>query len=209
MGSNDDDVEEKQPDVVERQRREQERWRLPPHPLARGKTDEAARRRMQRMMWTQLGRAKTAEEVRDALRKGADVNATDGFGNVALHCAVFNGAPVAVVQALLEAGANVRAQTEDGATALHLAALRTSSVAVLRALVEAGADVHARDNKGRTAADVGGSAFTKTLAREVQAVLKKVARRGAALGCAKEDGNAALPERGRGAFLALTAQASS
>jgi ankyrin repeat protein len=55
------------------------------------------------------------------LEKGADVEATDEEGWVALHIAALNG-QLAAVELLLKKGADIEATDLDGWTALHFAA---------------------------------------------------------------------------------------
>ena len=85
--------------------------------------------------------------VRDLLRDGADVNASQGDGTSALHWAAQNGS-ADIAEALIYAGANLGATTRLGDyTALHLAA-RAGRASVVRVLLEAGADVDAPTSTG-------------------------------------------------------------
>lgn len=86
--------------------------------------------------------------VRLALTQGAEVDATDEYGQTALIYAVNGGARLAVIQILLEAGANVNAAAEGGWTALHYAA-RANSVPHIRQLLQAGAHARASNDSGR------------------------------------------------------------
>lgn len=88
-----------------------------------------------------------AEQVRELLRGGADVNAAQGDGMTALHWAADRG-DVELAEMLLYAGANVRAVTRLGEyTPLHLAA-RNGRAAVVTTLLDAGADPAARTSTG-------------------------------------------------------------
>ena len=86
----------------------------------------------------------TASEV------GADVNAREKDGNMALCTAAKNG-KTEEVNALIRAGADVNTKGEFGITPLMLAARFNSSPDVVNALIDAGADVNIRDMFGETA----------------------------------------------------------
>ncbi|CAD7699544.1 unnamed protein product [Ostreobium quekettii] len=85
------------------------------------------------------------EVVRELLRAGADVGATNADGWTPLHWAAAFG-DGSVVEALLEGGAQVEVREGDGLTPLMVAAAR-GNVATARALVGAGADVNARSTE--------------------------------------------------------------
>jgi ankyrin repeat protein len=87
--------------------------------------------------------------VRRLIAEGADVNAQDNSGNIALIEAAGEGY-VDVVRLLLAAGANVNAQDRWGATALMDAASGGHAEAI-RQLLAAGANVNARNRHGTTA----------------------------------------------------------
>ncbi len=97
----------------------------------------------------------TADDVRDCLEAGADVNARDERGYTplhSLHSMIGSRDPEAttmVVLVLLEAGADVMAQSSNGDTPLH-EAVRRSEIEVVEALLTAGADVAARNTWGAT-----------------------------------------------------------
>jgi ankyrin repeat protein len=76
------------------------------------------------MGWTDLHSAASAgdaERVRELLKKGADPNAKNEYGNTPLHEAASRG-HVDVVRLLLEHGADPNIQNNIGWTPLHLAA---------------------------------------------------------------------------------------
>ena len=86
---------------------------------------------------------------------GAYVNATTSGGRLTpLHVAVWRGADLATVRALIDAEADVDATDWTGQTALHRAARDSrTDPAVVAALLAAGADANARDNLWRTPLD--------------------------------------------------------
>jgi cytohesin len=94
---------------------------------------------------TPLHDADTAEIARLLLEAGAEVNAPNKYGKTPLHKAD----TAEIARLLLEAGAEVNATDNDGETPLHLA--RTAEEA--RLLLEAGAEVNATDNYGDTPLD--------------------------------------------------------
>lgn len=97
------------------------------------------------------------EAVRALLKKGVDVNESQGDGSTALHWAAIKG-DADMTQMLLVAGANVRATTRIGAyTPLYLAAKGGHS-AVVAALLAAGADARAVTANGTTALMIAAAA---------------------------------------------------
>jgi ankyrin repeat protein len=96
----------------------------------------------------QIAESGTAQQVRDAIKNGADVNAPDKNGKTALMAAAFNP-DAGVFTALLTAGASVNAKQNDGGTALMYAAV-SSPPSVITALLNAGANVNDQDKDGGT-----------------------------------------------------------
>lgn len=85
--------------------------------------------------------------VRQLLKQGADVNASQGDGMTALHWAAVNG-DASMARVLVVAGARLEAATRNGNyTPLHLAA-RAGRAAVAQALLDAGANVNAATTSG-------------------------------------------------------------
>ena len=103
--------------------------------------------------------------VRDLVRRGGDVNASDADGTTALHWAV-RADELDTADALLRAGATVSAATRLGVTPLYLAA-EGGNAAMVRRLLDAGADAKARDASGDTAL----MAAVRARSREAVAVL--------------------------------------
>ncbi len=109
---------------------------------------------------------KPAEQRRQivlALKRGADVHATDKNGVTALHHAV-RFRSLAAVKALIEHGANVnQACRRNGSTPLHRAVTQTGAPGtagkgdaaeeIIRILLAAGADTLAANKSGKKPAD--------------------------------------------------------
>jgi ankyrin repeat protein len=79
-----------------------------------------------------------AEEVRELISTGANVNAMQADGATALHWSAYHG-DVALTELLLEAGANPDAANRNGSTPLWLATER-GDAAIVESLLEGGAD---------------------------------------------------------------------
>ena len=97
--------------------------------------------------------AGTAEQVRQALKEGANPNARDESGGTALMSAVRRWEErerLETTRALLSAGADVNARDEMGGTAL-IEAAPSCDAEVARLLLDGGANVNARDKYGWTA----------------------------------------------------------
>lgn len=91
----------------------------------------------------------SVREARALLSSGADVNARDEDGVMALMRAASAGRGD-MVRLLLAAGADPRAKTTGGVTALMMASLG-GYADVIAALIAATSEINARDNHGRTA----------------------------------------------------------
>jgi ankyrin repeat protein len=90
------------------------------------------------------------DKVKEALDKGADVNAKTNVGydagSTALLIASYKG-HTKIVEMLLAAGADVHAKDKWGFTAL----IKPSESEIVEMLLAAGADVNAKNNWGYTA----------------------------------------------------------
>lgn len=93
----------------------------------------------------------TPEEIRQAIRNGADLNAVDLVGRtVLMHAAAWNLDPE-VITLLVKQGAKVNARGPNGWTALMMAAYNNPNPQVIIALLKAGADPRLRNQAGNTA----------------------------------------------------------
>ncbi len=97
----------------------------------------------------ELCKAGTAEEIREALECGANINAKDKDGRTVLMFAVENNSPDIVLQALMNAGADANAKDKQDMTALMYAAKNSNPEAV-KVLLEGGADATVKDKQDMT-----------------------------------------------------------
>ena len=102
-------------------------------------------------IFTVLCRYADSDEVISALRKGADINARDIYGQSVLMDASRDEKKLWLAELMLREGADVNLRDNDGQTALMYSAYVCKSPAMIHVLVHAGADVNARDNDGVTA----------------------------------------------------------
>ena len=98
----------------------------------------------------ELVKTGTLEEVNNAIKAGANVNARDEDGKTPLMYAARDNQNPDVIKVLLEAGADVNASDEFGGTPLMYAARDNQNPDVIKVLLKAGADVNARDKYGKT-----------------------------------------------------------
>ena len=101
----------------------------------------------------ELVKTGTLEEVNNAIKAGADVNAQDEYDMTPLMYAAWNNQNPEIIKLLLGAGANVNAKDKNGKTPLMWAAEDNQNPEIIKILIDAGADGKARDNKGKTAFD--------------------------------------------------------
>lgn len=92
----------------------------------------------------------TVEDVKAALKAGADVNTRMNDGTSALILAAKSNENLGVVEALVEAGCDVNARGEKGWTALMYLA-KSTNIDALNALIAAGANVNAKSKDEYTA----------------------------------------------------------
>jgi ankyrin repeat protein len=135
--------------------------------------------------------------VRELVRAGAVVDATDDGGATPLLAAAAAGLPD-VVGALLEAGANVAARDANDCTPLHYAAA-TGSGTMARALLRAGAD--ARATCSRWGTPLHGAA-----ASGCPALVRTLVKAGADVDAADAQGFQPLHHAARGGHVAAAAE---
>jgi ankyrin repeat protein len=91
------------------------------------------------------------QEVCHLLQKGADVNATNQYGDSSLMKASWNGNTDVVQELLRHDGVDVNRRNVEGETALMLASCQ-GHINIVEALLKHGAlDVYHRNNKQETA----------------------------------------------------------
>jgi ankyrin repeat protein len=96
-----------------------------------------------------LGHLSSVALLHRLLATGVDVNAPSRLGRTPLGWALFDGAPAAIVEGLLDAGADPTVVDDAGQGVLHL--LRAADApAYLPRLLAAGLDLEARERRGFT-----------------------------------------------------------
>ena len=96
----------------------------------------------------------STREIEEAIKYGANVNASEQTGWTALMVAAENNSNPEVISVLLENGANVNARDELlGGTALIFAALKNTNPEIISRLLENGADASIKDKTGKSAID--------------------------------------------------------
>lgn len=95
--------------------------------------------------------------LREIIKAGADVKATDKDGNTALHIMADKKEKKIpeFLPCLLEAGIDINAQNKHGETALMLAKIYSYYIEDVETLLDAGADLTIKDNSGDTAMEYG------------------------------------------------------
>nr|UVF58849.1 ankyrin repeat protein E2 [synthetic construct] len=120
----------------------------------------------------EAARAGQDDEVRILMANGADVNATDNWGDTPLHLAAVRG-HLEIVEVLLKAGADVNASDEMlGDTPLHLAAADDGHLEIVEVLLKHGADVNAQDKFGKTPFDLAIDNGNEDIAEVLQKAAK-------------------------------------
>ena len=106
-------------------------------------------KKLSKGFWDDKGGFKSLEEIKELLKKGADLEAKDGGGRTALIIAA-DWVKLDVVKCLAEHGADLDVKDGVGRTALTKAVI-WGQLDVIKCLVELGADLEAKDGNGRTA----------------------------------------------------------
>ena len=133
--------------------------------------------------WKYDGCLKSLEEIKELLKKGADLEAKDGDGKTALYWAATWG-KLDGVKCLAECGADLEVKDKFGDTALMKVA-SWGELDGVKCLAECGADLEAKDKDGRTA-------LIKAANLVQFDVVKCLAECGADLDVKDEDGRTAL-----------------
>ena len=133
--------------------------------------------------WDENGKIKSVEEIKELLKKGADLEAKDGDGRTALMWAAMSG-ELDVVKYLIDNGVDLEAKDGDGRTALMWAAM-SGELDVVKYLIDNGADLEAKDKDGQTA-------LMKVARYGKLDVVKYLAQNGADLEAKDKDGMTAL-----------------
>ncbi len=87
-------------------------------------------------------------DIKNALDKGANINAKNEAGQTPLHSVAYKGDPERI-RFMVEEGANIEARDFKGGTPLHWSVIN-GRVKNVRMLIALGANVNATDNKGAT-----------------------------------------------------------
>ena len=106
-------------------------------------------KRLSQGFWNDKAGLKSLEEIKELLKKGADVNVSDKYGQTALMKAAASG-HLEVVKYLAEGGADLVAKDGVGQTALIMSA-ENGHLDVVKYLVEGGANLEAKNEVGHTA----------------------------------------------------------
>jgi cytohesin len=128
-----------------------------------------------------LSVAASAPIAKMLIERGADLNATNTFGQTALWRAVEDGDRAGVVEALLQAGADVNKADDDGDPPLPFATTAT----IVTMLIERGASVNAVNTFGRTA-------LWRPVEEGRAGVVQALLQAGAAVNKADDDGDPPL-----------------
>lgn len=95
-----------------------------------------------------------ADMLKELLRRGANIEATNSRGHTALYTAALNGANLEIIEILLNANAKINTLNNARRTPLHGIAIKgifqPSSTDVINYLVNKGANVNAIDDENKT-----------------------------------------------------------
>jgi ankyrin repeat protein len=95
--------------------------------------------------------ATKAKEIKDLIKKGAEVNCANEWGLTPILLAAQNNSAVVVLNALISAGADLGAvEPEFKSNALHLAANNSTNPKIISALIKAGCDMNGKNYLGET-----------------------------------------------------------
>jgi ankyrin repeat protein len=92
-----------------------------------------------------------AQQIRKAIKNGADVNERTISGKTVLMWSVVINQNPEIISILVKEGADVNAKAEDGFTALIASAMHNKDLEIMKILIKAGADINARADYGLTA----------------------------------------------------------
>ena len=95
-------------------------------------------------------RAANIDEMRSAVKNGANVNLVDSSNRTALHDAIICGHGIEVIEFLMESGADLDCKDIRGKTPLHFAA-EYAEAATAKLLLDNGANPNEEDNTKQTA----------------------------------------------------------
>ena len=104
-----------------------------------------------KQIWNDRGGLVGVDEIKDLVKKGANLNVRDKYGNTPLvHAAIFGDKEN--VKTLLELGADVEVRGQYGYSALIRAAqYGLYGDSIVKMLIDSGADVNAKSDIGNTA----------------------------------------------------------
>ena len=102
-------------------------------------------------IFTVFCRYADSQEIFSALRKGANPNARDIYGQSVLMWASCHEKRLWLTELMLREGADPNLSDNDGQTALMYSAYVCESPVMIRTLINAGADINAKDKDGVTA----------------------------------------------------------
>ncbi|HNX77447.1 MAG TPA: ankyrin repeat domain-containing protein [Candidatus Rifleibacterium sp.] len=140
-------------------------------------------------LFKQKSNQPSLEHVVDAIKNGADVNATDKeHGETVLSLAVTYNSNLEIINALIVAGADVNARNDAGMTPLIWAASFNDNPAIVKALIRAGSELEALDNYQRTAL-ISAAASNQNLD-----IITTLINEGANVNAQRETGETALSE---------------
>ncbi|MCH3917514.1 MAG: ankyrin repeat domain-containing protein [Spirochaetia bacterium] len=95
--------------------------------------------------------AEKAKDIRDLIRKGADVHCQNEWGMTPVMLAAQNNPSVVVLHALIAAGADIKAtEPKYRSNSLHLAAGNSSNPKIIETLIKNGADLNSVNYLGET-----------------------------------------------------------